>query len=294
MNSQLKSLFASSLLFVACSAPQNHDSAAQKAEEKKEEDFKIVLNSKPTPESQAPAASAAAPAVATPPAAPTLKWSYSGDIGPSHWPQLDAQYTLCGTGETQSPIDLKWKKPVPKQTIKTDYQPSLWRVMANDLSLKIEFSKSNFLTVNGKAFELQDALFHVPAEHTIAGKSYDGEIELIHRSTTGEIAIVSVLLRKGANELPQLTTVLDKVGAKNQMVEVTDTMLDPSKWLPTAKTHYQYSGSLTFPPCTEGVWRIVYNTALSISDAQFEKLSQFGKDNARPVQTLKAHKVENF
>lgn len=315
MNRQLKSLIATSLLFAACTAPQNHDGAGSKNKTEKDEDFKIVLNSKPQSESgqgtqqksdsaQADS-SAAQPNPSTPPtsteavkpsvnAAPALKWSYTGALGPEFWGDLDSQYSACKSGETQSPIDLKWKKPSQKKMIKVDYQPSLWRVVANDLSLKVEFSKSNFMTVDGKAYELQDALFHVPGEHTIAGKSYDGEIELIHRSTTGEIAILSVMLRKGGGELAQLNSILEKVGAKNQVVEVTDTMLDPSKWLPKSSTFYQYQGSLTFPPCTEGVLRVVYNTALHLSDTQFEKLSVMGNSNARPVQTLKAHKVLNF
>lgn len=322
MYKSFRTLTAAGLLIslFGCSLFSRHDQAknekaAEEVKSKKEDDFKIVLNSKPVatdkstpnmttaPEAEPGPGPDRGPAPGTNSSSEnsssaqpsTLKWSYSGETGPDHWGDLDPAFAMCKNGELQSPIDLIYKKPKKKKEVLLDYRPSLTRLTKSELTLRVEFSKSNAMMIDGKSFELKEAIFHTPSEHNLSGKSFDGEIQLFHKLPTGEIGIAAVFLKKGGKTNSALATLLSKVPQNfNETVEVLDTMVDPAQFLPKSRTFYQYVGSLSFPPCAEGVTWVVFNTPISISDEQFEKIKGYADQNARPVQVKKAHQVFNY
>ena len=64
--------------------------------------------------------------------------------------------------------------------------------------------------------------------------------------------------------------------------------LDPSAYLPAHASHYRYSGSLTTPPCTEGVQWLVLTEVAEVSGEQLRHIADLTGDtpNNRPIQPL--------
>lgn len=297
-------LASSTLLLSGCSLFQRKTESAQgsatteikaepaKATDKQNEEYQIVLKGAPQKSEGTPSAQAAPPAPST---TPQLKWSYSGPTSPLFWGDLDSMYGICKTGKRQSPIDLRFKKPTSKKDIKMSYQPSLWRVSFNGLTVRVELSKGNTMSLNGLNYELKEIIFHTPSEHTLSGRTQDGEIQFFHRAATGEIAVVSSFLKKSEYDSSTLQSILDKAPlAMGPAIEVTDSKIDPSQLLPKLKTHYEYTGSLSFPPCSEGIQWVVFNTPIAVSEAQLSNLEGRLKDNNRPVQPLNDREVQNY
>ena len=212
-----------------------------------------------------------------------VPWSYEGAGGPENWGKISAEYATCGTGQRQSPIDLREGILVDLEPIQFAYQPSPFSVVDNGHSIQVSIAGGS-LSLLGKHYQLVQLHFHTPSEEWINGKPLDMVVHMVHQSNDGKQAVVAVLLEKGS-ENPFIQTVWNNLPLeKNEVVMPPALTLDPGRLLPENHAYYTYMGSLTTPPCTEGVLWLVLKQPQTISAEQLAIFSRFYKSNVRPVQ----------
>jgi carbonic anhydrase len=218
-------------------------------------------------------------------AASAQEFAYSGELGPSHWAELDPAWTTCGTGEEQSPIDLR-RGPGRRQRLgrlPVEYGPSAGEIFNNGHTIEVETEGENVLELDHVRYELVQFHFHTPSEHRVEGRGYDMELHLVHRSAQGGLAVVSVFLSRGATSgalAPIFESLPDDVGVHHPL----DEEFDPGTFLPRSRVSTRYAGSLTTPPCSEGVRWIVLAEPVTISDEHMALFAERVVFNARPVQ----------
>jgi carbonic anhydrase len=203
---------------------------------------------------------------------------------------------MCG-GEHQSPINIEESKVIPKNdlvknlTFKYSPRMALSRVANNGHSIQFNFKAGNSILYNGKEFELKQLHFHESSEHTINGKHYPIEIHLVHVSKKGEIAVIGLFGAEGADNqlIETLETFLPiKKGVANDIEQ----SINLKKFLPKGSAYYSYTGSLTTPPCSEGVNWILFQKPIILSASEVAKMKQdMPSDNFRPTQSLNGRSV---
>jgi len=214
------------------------------------------------------------------------EWSYKGEHGPEHWGDVKTDYAACKTGKNQSPIDITSAVSTDLPPITFDYRAVPLRIINNGHTIQVNYAEGSSISFGGKSYQLVQFHFHHPSEEKINGKGFDMVAHLVHKSPEGSLAVVAVLIKKGqANKfIEALWAHLPKEEGKEEVpMNVT---IDVSKLLPAKLGYYTYTGSLTTPPCSEGVTWLVLKTPIELSDAQINKFAQFYKHNARPVQPL--------
>lgn len=212
-----------------------------------------------------------------------IHWGYEGPGAPERWADLDPKNKLCALGERQSPIDIRDGVKVDLEPIQFNYKPSLFRVVDNGHTIQVAVGEGN-LTVTGRTYELIQFHFHRPSEERINGKYFDMVAHLVHRSDDGKLAVVAVLMERGA-ENPFIQSIWNNLPLdKNIDVAPTSTTLDLNAFLPASKAYYTYMGSLTTPPCSEGVLWMVMKQPVPISPEQISIFSRLYRNNARPIQ----------
>ena len=233
----------------------------------------------------------AAAAVAGDPAA--HHGTYSGPTGPEHWGAEDEAFATCGIGKHQSPINIEKtvKKDLP--AIEFAYQPTPLVVTDTGHSFQINAAPgSGGITVGGDHYDFAQVHFHLPSEERVQGKRYSMVAHLVHKNAKGELAVVAVLVRRG-KENAFLKPVFDNFPAEGQgETALVNAKLNLGEFLPAKHGYFTFEGSLTTPPCSEGVRWLVLKTPVEASPAQ---LSQFGKRypmNARPTQPLNGRVIE--
>ena len=215
----------------------------------------------------------------------TAHWTYEGEEGPSHWGDLDPAYEMCGTGKNQSPIDIASPGEEDLANIVFHYQPSEVNILNNGHTVQVNYDTGSYIELDGIRYDIAQFHYHAPSEHEIDGKSFPAELHLVHRSADGKLAVVGLLLQEGAanatfdpfiNNLPPETSDVKDAGAR----------INAMDFLPGIQTTYRYSGSLTTPPCSEGVSWLVMTTPVELSSAQLSQLEGLFEGNNRPVQPL--------
>jgi carbonic anhydrase len=235
-------------------------------------------------------AAAAAAAIAAAPKHGTV-WSYEGESGPANWSKINADWAKCGTGNRQSPIDLRDGIKVNLEQISFDYHPSSFSEVNNGHTIQVTVGGGNFITVGNMVYELQEFHFHRPSEEKINGKGTEMVIHLVHKSAEGKIAIVAVLLERGQpHRLMQ--TIWDNLPLEKFDTVAPSIVLDPTDALPERRDYFTYMGSLTEPPCTEGVLWMVFKQPMQASPAQMALFSRLYPLNARPVQPTAGRMVK--
>lgn len=212
-----------------------------------------------------------------------IHWGYEGAGGPENWSNLDPNNKLCATGQRQSPIDIKDGIKVDLEPIKFNYRPSTFRVIDNGHTIQVEVGDSS-ITLTGKTYELVQFHFHRPSEEKVNGQRFDMVAHLVHKADDGQLAVVAVLLERG-NENPFIQTLWNNLPLeKNSSVSPPSLTIDPASLLPTSRNYYTYMGSLTTPPCTEGVLWLVMKQPAQVSTDQINIFSRLYRNNARPIQ----------
>lgn len=226
------------------------------------------------------------------PLPPDVPWHYQGLLGPDQWAQIRPEYQMCQSGKNQSPVDLNWTKPIPGGKLDMKYHPAPLRIQDTGRSLQIIFSPGSTLSTEGVTYELKTAQFHSPSEHTLSGNKLPLEWQFVHESAQGEILIASFFAIEGPQDHPEWAKILAALPpTKNyEMIAVNEELL-PKNLIPAILNHYHYSGSLTTPPCTEGVKWLVMNTPVRLSRSQLMNLRKIYDGNARPTQPLNGRKT---
>ncbi|MBX3010818.1 MAG: carbonic anhydrase family protein [Caldilineaceae bacterium] len=231
---------------------------------------------------------AATPAHASAPASPahTIHWSYAGEEGPDHWGELSADYTACADGSAQSPIDLTAATKADLPDIIFDYGESHLNILNNGHTVQVNYDAGSAILLDGVRYDLLQFHFHAASEHTIAGERYPLEFHLVHRNAEGGLAVVGVMAVAGA-ENPAFADILAHAPASEAAATVVEgVMVAAEQLLPAGRLYYTYAGSLTTPPCSEGVKWHVLTTPIELSATQLEALTSILHDNFRPIQPL--------
>ncbi len=220
-------------------------------------------------------------------------WSYEGDGGPQAWGKLKPEFNTCATGKRQSPIHIEDAVTLqgPAEPIQIDYQPSNGTVVNNGHTIQVDVSGDNSITVRGSTYKLLQFHFHHPSEERINYKSYSMVAHLVHRNREGQLAVVGVLLDPGlANSLINKVWTYMPLDAGDS-VRMPLGLVDLNELLPKDQRYYQFMGSLTTPPCTEGVLWMVLKQPVTLSREQLKLFGQLFPNNARPVQSVNARAI---
>lgn len=222
---------------------------------------------------------------------PVVPWGYEGEGGPDQWGSLRPDYRLCASGQRQSPIDLKDGVAVDLPPVEFGYRPSLFRVTDNGRTLVVEVGE-NRVNLLGRPYTLVSAQFHQPGESTIEGRVSPMSVHLLHRAADGRLLMVAVPLELGP-ENPALQTILDHIPLeKHEPVEPPETALDLRAFVPLLPAYYTYMGSLSTPPCREGVQWVVMKQAVAVSAGQLAIFSRLYPGNARPLQAANGRLIK--
>ena len=218
-----------------------------------------------------------------------LTFGYFGSIGPARWGDLSPDWKTCSTGREQSPVDFggaTLQSPRYRfTTLVTDYGNTEGEIFNNGHTIEVETKGRNTLTLGGVRYDLLQFHFHMPSEHTFQGRGYDMELHLVHKSADGRLAVVGVFLQRAQSSGP-LAPIFDRLPNTVDVHEPIHDLFDPSKFLPRVRTHYRYAGSLTTPPCSEGVSWNMMAEIMPISDDHLAQFVERVHSNARPVQRL--------
>lgn len=219
------------------------------------------------------------------------KWSYEGSTDASHWGSLGPEYAACSNGRMQSPIDIKGAKKSDLPPLKTNYQSVALNIIDNGHTVQINYPAGSTLTVGNKTYTLKQFHFHHPAEEEINGKKYDLVAHLVHADADGHLAVIAVLFKKGAAS-PALDPLWKNIPAeKEKAVDVTSVSVNAKDLLPADLGYYTFQGSLTAPPCSEGVTWYVLKTHVTLSEAQLEAFAKLYPHNARPIQPTNGREI---
>lgn len=219
------------------------------------------------------------------------RWGYSGDTGPENWGKLDDAYVACETGREQSPIDLADFVEADLKPIEFAYKPGTEEIINNSHTVQINYAPGNTITVDGHEFELKQFQFHAPSENTINGKQFPLEAHLVHADKDGKLAVIAVMFEQGRDN-PLLNPLWMKMPRKAGDRNALPKPYDVSAMLPSNRDYYRFKGSLTTPPCTEGVLWFVLKQPATVGKPQLDQFTRaIGHPNNRPVQPLNERQV---
>jgi carbonic anhydrase len=221
-------------------------------------------------------------------------WSYDGPRGPEHWADLDPDYATCRTGKAQSPIDIRTAEKADLPAVRFDYTAEPLKYLINNgYTVRVNYhDTTNALVVGDKRYYLTQFHFHRPAEEYLHGKQYPMVAHIMHKASDGEIAGVVVMIEPGsANTLVQ--RIWDHMPTvKGDEHEIPGVEINPLALLPTDHSSYRYTGSISAPPCNEGVLWIVLKTPISLSDKQIAAFAALYPHDVRPLQPLNGRIVQ--
>ena len=212
-------------------------------------------------------------------------WGYGPHDGPALWGTLDPAFGACALGREQSPIDLAGGRSADLTPVEFDYRPSRIAVENTGRTIQVNPDPGRGIVLDGVRHELLQLHFHHRSEHTVDGVRMPLEMHLVHRSGGGALAVVGVLFTEGAPN-----AALAPVWAHLPSAPAASTdapgRLDLAALLPAGRTTWRYRGSLTTPPCTEGVAWVILAEPLTLSPAQIGAFGAIYPNNRRPVQPL--------
>ena len=210
-------------------------------------------------------------------------WAYDGSAGPAAWSTLKPEFAKCSSGTRQSPIDIQDGIRVDLEPVQFDYKPSAFRVLDNGHTVQVNVAPGNTIDVGGRRFELVQFHFHRPSEERIDGKQFDMVAHLVHKDLDGRLAVVAVLLERGSAQA-LVQSVWNNLPLEKGEEQVARGTLNVADLLPADRSYFTYMGSLTTPPCSEGVLWMVMKTPMPLSDAQIGIFAHLYPMNARPIQ----------
>ncbi len=214
-------------------------------------------------------------------------WDYR-DAG--RWSELNSEFLACA-GKNQSPVDIANVSQTQLEKIQFNYNKHASTIVNNGHTVKLNFPAGDAINVEKNAFHLKQLHFHTPSEHTFSGKRFAAEIHLVHQNPQGELAVVAVMVAEGAKSGVFNKLIRSLPSQTGKSIDLKQP-LQASDFLPQATAYYSINGSLTTPPCTEGVRWFVLKNNITASREQINRLSvAMGTPNNRPVQSINARMI---
>jgi len=213
-----------------------------------------------------------------------VHWGYTGEGAPERWAALNPEFSTCAIGTRKSPIDIREGIRVDLEKIQFDYRPSGFSVLDNGHTVQVNVAPGNSLQIMGRRFELLQFHFHRPSEERINGRQFDMVAHLVHKDADGKLAVVAVLLERGRDQ-PLIQTIWNNLPLEKNEALPAQVSIDLNQLLPEDRAYYTYMGSLTTPPCSEGVLWMVLRQPVQLSMNQISIFSRLYPMNARPIQS---------
>lgn len=211
-------------------------------------------------------------------------WGYGEHNGPATWGN-EKGFEACKLGMVQSPVDVITKgAKTAKNMLAVNYSAALKDVVNNGHTLQVGADQGNSITFNGVKYNLIQFHFHTPSENHIDGKEFPFEAHFVHKSDKGELLVMAVMFNEGAANAELESIIKSFPNEQNKPVAYNG--FQPSKLLPKMKSYYTFAGSLTTPPCSEGVTWVVLKDAMTASAAQIKAFNNVMGNNDRGLQPL--------
>jgi carbonic anhydrase len=217
-------------------------------------------------------------------------WDYAGAAGPAAWASLKPEFSLCASGQRQSPIDIRGGLPVDLEPVRFEYQASRFAVIDNGHTVQVNLAPGNAIEVGGKRFELVQFHFHRPSEERIDGRQFEMSLHLVHKDEQGRLAVVALLFEKGPVQ-PVLQKVWANLPLEKNEEAAARVPLELADLLPADRRYYTYMGSLTTPPCSEGVQWIVMRQPVTLAPEQIDIFARIYPMNSRPLQAASGRRI---
>ncbi|MBI3774536.1 MAG: carbonic anhydrase [Gammaproteobacteria bacterium] len=219
-----------------------------------------------------------------------VHWGYEGEHGPAHWAEMKAEFKQCDAGLEQSPVDLGDATKGDLAKIEFSYQPSAVKVLNNGHTVQVNYSGDSSIKIGAQVYKLVQFHFHSPSENTVKKKPFDMELHLVHKNDKGELAVVGVFMQGGtANQT--LEPVWANIPKEINKEATLTAQINVAELLPAKRSFYHFKGSLTTPPCSEGVQWFVMKEPTTVSAEQVKSFVAAVGNNARPVQALNQRSV---
>ena len=227
-------------------------------------------------------------------AAQTANWSYQGKTGSLVWGRLDPAYQTCAKGHEQSPIDIRGAR------LNKALQPIEFHYIAGSLKLENDghtivahVNPGSYIVANGVRYDLTGFVFHHPGEEAVKGRLSDMEVQLLHRGADGKLAVVDVrLVENPGKPNATLATLWQHLPVTAGASEKIEEMVNPGGLLPADRGYWTYTGSLTAPPCTEGVRWFVLEQEIGLSRDQLRAFAALFRMNTRGLQDPHKRRIE--
>lgn len=224
-------------------------------------------------------------------------WSYHGEQGPDHWGQGGSP--LCGNGNQQSPIDISsvhhaLTKANPRD-LQVNYGKSAVTLVNNGHTIQANPGPmaNDWITYRGTVYQLTQFHFHTPSEHSVNRQRYPMEMHLVNKATNGDLLVIALLLAEGKPNA-ELTSLARALPARSGETFELDRAHSPDlgSLIPERSHHYFYHGSLTTPPCSEGVQWVLFDTPVQLSKEQVDRFARILGDNHRPLQSVNGREID--
>ncbi|WP_121454898.1 carbonic anhydrase [Acidovorax sp. 106] len=218
-------------------------------------------------------------------------WAYQGHGGPKHWGELESSFEACARGSAQSPVDIRNPVKADLPALDFQYAAAAPTLVNNGHTVQVNLPAGNNLVVDGKKLELLQFHFHTPSEEAVAGKHAAMVAHFVHKDEDGKLGVVAVLIQPGKTN-PAWAPIFAHLPRVGEQVTVDGLSLDLPALLPAKKGYYSFEGSLTTPPCSEGVKWMVLKEPVKLSPQQIKAFRQIYNANARPLQPLNGRVVK--
>lgn len=224
----------------------------------------------------------------------TAPWTYLGRTGPLRWGKLDPAYETCSRGNQQSPVDIRGAQlNKALQPIEFHYIAGPVTLENNGHTIVVHVNPGSYIVANGVRYNLVEYSFHHPSEGAVKGKLTDMSVQLVHKSDDGKLAIIAVRLIEDQNRPNAILAMLwPNLPTRAGQTEKVTNMVNPGGLLPADHGYWTYMGSLTTPPCTEGVRWFVFEQQITVGRSQLRDFAAIFKMNTRPVQDLNGRRIE--
>jgi carbonic anhydrase len=224
----------------------------------------------------------------------TAYWDYQGKTGPLGWGKLDPAYKACSQGHEQSPLDIRGAHlNKALQPIEFHYISGAVTLENNGHTVVVHVNPGSYIVAGGVRYDLVQFHFHHPSEEAVKGKLSDMDIHLVHQSADGKLAVLAVRMNEDRGyPNATLATLWEHLPKTSGATDKVTEMVNPGGLLPADRGYWTYQGSLTTPPCTEGVRWFVFEQEMSVSRDQLRTLAALFKVNSRPLQNAHGRRIE--
>ena len=211
-------------------------------------------------------------------------WNYEhGHEGPAHWAELDQAFESCANGANQSPIDIRNAVKADLPALQFNYGEAAPSFVNNGHTIQINLPAGQTLTVGDKTYGLLQFHFHTPSEEALNGKHAAMVGHFVHQNMAGELGVIAILMQPGKTNAA-FAPVFAHFPRKGESIHVDGLNLNLAAMLPIDKAYYAFDGSLTTPPCSEGVHWMVMKKPVTLGAEQIKSFRRLFNANARPIQ----------